>query len=127
MSGSIQRVEHVETELDTYDDGYPALARWMAQDPDNETLIFRKFDSLSTRNLLYLQAELFDIERRMFELERQIPASRNVTLMESVRRWETFVDEAARNLAQGQLRPEKELMELVVVMREKLKEYRKFS
>jgi hypothetical protein len=47
--------------------------------------------------------------------------------MESVRRWETFVDEAARNLAQGQLRPEKELMELVVVMREKLKEYRKFS
>jgi hypothetical protein len=106
MSGSIPRVEYVETELDTYDDGYPALARWMAQDPDNETLIFRKFDSLSTRNLLYLQAELFDIERRMFEIERQIPASRNVTLIESARRWETFVDEAARNLAQGQPRPE---------------------
>jgi hypothetical protein len=36
MTGSIPRIKDIETDLDTYDDGYPGLARWMAQDPDNE-------------------------------------------------------------------------------------------
>jgi hypothetical protein len=126
MAGFVSIQEDAESGLGAYNDGYPALARWMAQDPDNETLIFRKFDSLSTRNLLYLQAELVEIERRVFDLESQIPESRDVTLMESLRRWETFVEEAARNAAQGSPRPEKELMVLVVSMRKKLKEYRKF-
>jgi hypothetical protein len=135
MSGSMSRVEDVETNLDTYNDGYPAFARWMAQDPDNETLIFRKFDSLSTRNLLYLQAELMDIQRQMFDLESQIAASRDVTLMQSVRQWETFVEQATQAMPAtmptgstplpSQPRPEIVLMDLVLSTRTKLKEYRK--
>lgn len=110
-----------DVELGVYNDGYPALAHWMAQDPDSETLIFRKFDSLSVRNLLYLQAELFDIEGRLLKLEKQISKRRDITLMESARRWETFIE----NAEGPNVRPEQEMMELVVKMRKKLKEYRK--
>lgn len=111
----------VDVEIGMYNDGYPALAHWMAQDPDNETLMFRKFDSLSARNLLYMQAELFDIQKRISNLDRQIIKSRDITLMESTRRWETFVE----NARLVQPRPEHEMMELATDMRKKLKAYRK--
>ncbi|KAF1365087.1 hypothetical protein EJ07DRAFT_96542, partial [Lizonia empirigonia] len=91
----------------------------IAQDPDNETLIFRKFDGLGVRNLLYMQAELFDIEKRVLAFERQISSCQDMDLRVSVRRWETFVE----NAASTHPRPEQELMKLVKEMREKTKEY----
>jgi hypothetical protein len=111
----------IDVESGNCNDGYPALAQWIAQDPDNETLIFRKFDGLGTRNLLYMQAELFDVERRVLEFERQISSSRDMDLRISIRRWETLV-ENANTIYQ---RPEQELMKLVKEMRVKVKEYRK--
>ena len=41
MAGFVSAEGDAESELGAYNDGYPALARWMAQDPDNETLTFR--------------------------------------------------------------------------------------
>jgi hypothetical protein len=109
-----------DVEAGVYEDGYPGLANWMAQDPDNETLIFRKFDKLSVRNILYMQAELFDLERKILEFERRISEKNDVDLMDSVRRWETFVERTTIN-SQG---IEHELWELIIESKRKLKEYR---
>jgi hypothetical protein len=43
-------------------DGYPALADFIAQDPDHETFVFRRFKGLSARNILNLQGELIALE-----------------------------------------------------------------
>lgn len=51
--------------------GYAEAANWMARDVDNETLIYRRFDELGTRNLLYLQSELLSLEHRLNELDRE--------------------------------------------------------
>ncbi|KAI8939335.1 hypothetical protein NX059_003126 [Plenodomus lindquistii] len=110
-----------DIELGVYHDGYPALAHWMAQDPDNETLIFRKFDDLSTRNLLYMQAELFALQRSIIEIETQMANCNDVMLIESARRWETLIVNANANGVQP--RPEKELMRLIAESKVRLKEY----
>jgi hypothetical protein len=57
----------------------------MAQDPDNETLIFRKFDSLAARNLLYLQAELFELKRKISKVENKYLERQNIDMMLSAR------------------------------------------
>jgi hypothetical protein len=56
------------SELDTveirYVSGYPSLASFIASDKDKSTVIYRRFDCLFARNLLYLQSELAELERR---------------------------------------------------------------
>ncbi|ORX94927.1 hypothetical protein BCR34DRAFT_620029 [Clohesyomyces aquaticus] len=47
--------------------GYPALADRIALKPGNA--IFRGFSALNNRNLLYMQAELSSVERRLRDLE----------------------------------------------------------
>jgi hypothetical protein len=49
----------VDIELKThYLPGYPSLANFIASDRDRTTLIYKRFDELAARNLLYLAAEL---------------------------------------------------------------------
>lgn len=48
-------------------DGYPTFARFIAKDPD--AAIYRKFESLSARNLLYQQSQLNDLEGQLEELD----------------------------------------------------------
>jgi hypothetical protein len=50
--------------------GYPSLADFIAQDPDHETYVFRRFKRLGVRNVLYLQGELIKIERELEALEK---------------------------------------------------------
>ncbi len=111
-----------DIELGIPQEGYPALADWIAADPDDETLIFRKFDRLSARNLLFLQAQLYALEAELDELEKELSSSRDVSQRESVRRWETLVKNA-----QDADRPEFRLMNLAGEIREKLREYRALS
>lgn len=49
-------------------DGFPSLAHFISEDTDGA--IFRKFDSLSARNLLYLQSNVNDLRTRLGELDR---------------------------------------------------------
>jgi hypothetical protein len=58
----------VRRSLDDLVIGYPRLAGRMEQLP--ETAIFRRFDALNARNLLYLQAELTSIEDDLINQER---------------------------------------------------------
>lgn len=49
--------------------GYPKLAERMSIAP--ETAVFRRFGFLNTLNLLYLQAELMDIEDQLKHLQKK--------------------------------------------------------
>ena len=50
-------------------DGYPAFAEFIARDRD--AAIYRKFERLSARNLLYQQSELHDLERQLDCMDQQ--------------------------------------------------------
>jgi hypothetical protein len=49
--------------------GYPKLARYIGASP--EVAIFRRFGALNAQNLLYLQAELVHLEKKLYELEER--------------------------------------------------------
>ncbi|CAG9975056.1 unnamed protein product [Clonostachys byssicola] len=105
-----------DVELGLPQDGYPALANWIAADPDSETFIFRKFNRLAARNLLYLQSELCTLEGSLEKLDSQIGKDRSLKM--SARMWEMLVEKAEDNN-----RPEWEWMELRRDIKDKLKEY----
>ena len=48
-------------------EGYPSFAEFIAK--DNDATIYRKFENLSARNLLYKQSELHELERKLEELD----------------------------------------------------------
>lgn len=100
--------------------GFAALSSLMASDGDQELLIFRRFDDISARNLLYLQCELLSIEDRLKKWDRNVLRSRNTKLEEVAYRWEEMVKQAKEGKDEA-----KEMMELVYQLRSKIKEYRK--
>lgn len=50
-------------------EGYPSFAYFIARDGD--AAIYRKFDQLSARSLLYLQSELHELEGKLRQLDRE--------------------------------------------------------
>jgi hypothetical protein len=46
-------------------DGFPSLSDFIASDHDRTSLVFRRFDRLAARNLLYLQSELAALEAKL--------------------------------------------------------------
>jgi len=58
---------------DDHPRGYPALARFIGSDKD--FFVFRRFNTLSARNLLFLQGELIELEERLQELDLLEPSS----------------------------------------------------
>lgn len=54
-----------------YIDGFPALAAFIASDPDRSTFIYKRFDRLASRNLLTLQSELADMQSQLDAFDRE--------------------------------------------------------
>lgn len=108
-------------------DGYPSLAKWIAQDPDSETFIFRRFNKLSARNILHLQSQLIELEARQERLDEELRQDTNLEARQSLRRWERFIQRygdplgASPSAHGGQLA---ERAQLVIDVQTKLKEYR---
>lgn len=100
-------------------DGYSSLATWIAHDPDNESYVFRKFGRLSARNLLNLQSQLLDLERRIDTWDDEARRSQDFDLRQSMRRWETF-----EKFAKDPRRPEYQKAKLDQELKEKIQEYR---
>lgn len=75
-------------------DGYPALADFLAQDIDNETYVFRKFERLAARNILYLQGELIKLESDVDALERGARDSTDSDVHLSLRSWAELAENA---------------------------------
>ncbi|OQV07876.1 hypothetical protein CLAIMM_12235 [Cladophialophora immunda] len=101
-------------------DGYRGLARFMIRDKDRSPCIFRRFDELGVRNLLYLQSELLEIEKRLEELDiAHIQAPLNVKA--DLRDWKGMsvkhdVDQPSRSQIQ-------ERIDLVLRLRYMIREY----
>lgn len=99
--------------------GFAAVSSLMASDGDQELLIFRKFDQLSARNLLYLQCELLLIEERLKKWDKKVSMSGDMDLEEAAETWEVLVEQAEHGNAEA-----KEMIDLVGQLRAKMKEYR---
>jgi hypothetical protein len=98
-------------------EGYPSFAEFITQDQD--AAIYRKFERLSARNLLYLQSELHDLEGQLQRLDRDDAKDiGNVEAQKAAREWKYYADE--RN---SRARLHRELQARIV---EKLRAYRTF-
>ena len=61
--------------------GYPSFAHFISQDGD--AAIYRRYESLSARNLLYLQSELHELEGQLEALDAEDAKDRQVDDKES--------------------------------------------
>jgi TolA-binding protein len=114
--------KEAEIELGVLRDGYPALADWIARDPDNETFVFRKFDKLASRNILHLQAQLTALEREIEQLDIQARQSPESDVRQSLRRYETLINRATDAANPGSL--ESQLISKLKELKELIKDYR---
>ncbi|KAJ9604335.1 hypothetical protein H2200_011169 [Cladophialophora chaetospira] len=100
-------------------DGYRGLAWFMVSDKDRSPCIFRRFDELAARNLLYLQSQLLAIEDKLKELDVDHIAA-PLSVKAGLRNWngmETDVDETCRQSMM-------ERTALILKLRETMREYR---
>ncbi|UKZ78867.1 hypothetical protein TrVFT333_006613 [Trichoderma virens FT-333] len=99
-------------------EGFAQVARWIAFDPDSESFIYRKFDELAARNLLYLQAELLVLEKQLDQTDKNDAESDDMGLADTIMTWETLERQYKNGNEEARIR-----MNLIVKMRDKLKEY----
>ena len=101
--------------------GYPSLAAFIASDLDHSSVLYKRFDKLAARNILYLQSELVELERRQDELDRE-DLDDELAAKKAARDWTAFKDAATVVGSKAE-----ERMELVMEIREKIKEYSKLK
>jgi hypothetical protein len=99
-------------------EGYPKLSRLMASYP--EAAIFRRFGALNAEKLLYLQAELQDLEIALRKQQKEDLASNRRDRILYSRDWWTLKESGAAEAEEGN---DGRQWELVLKIRKKLKEY----
>jgi hypothetical protein len=106
-------------------DRFPSLASFIASDPDHTLLVFKRFDKLAARNLLYLQSELIALQAQqdLFDAEDQSLENDDRQAKQCAMDWESF------KTASSDPRNEKQKvrMKLMLEIRHKLKEYSKYT
>lgn len=95
------------TEIKNVPPGYPSVAALISK--DNDFAIFRKFRYLNARNLLYLQAELIELENELETLDRSLEIKKHTDQLKS---WSAFTLDGDRR-------------DLVLRIRKTLDEYSK--
>ncbi len=116
-----QDVENPSEKPREYLDGFPSFAAFIASDKD--LAIYRRFDRLSARNLLYLQSEIIALEAELDELDGDdfnAARTRDLDVMQSARCWEAMVRGSAVFDSRDAAR-----MELIRKLRGLMKEYRR--
>ena len=107
-------------------EGYADLAEYIVSDEDLS--VYRRFCSLSARNLLYLQAELQVLEAQLRNLDKKCQADienggdlgEKMEILQAAKDWESFVRKA--NFGDER---QLEKMKIVMEIRRVMKEYRK--
>jgi hypothetical protein len=105
--------------------GFALVASKIARDSDKTTTIYRRFDELSARNLLFYQAELAELEGQQREYDEVDRNAKDQASIECQRDWSEFEKHASEDENGMVQRREKEKMELAMKIREKLENYRK--
>jgi len=106
--------------------GFPRVADKIASDPDKTTTIYRRFDRLSARNLLFLEAEIAELEALQNKYDANDLVAANQVVIDSHSDWRKFEryanekDQDGRHTQPSQAAK----MELALKIKEKLKEYR---
>ncbi|KAF5521041.1 hypothetical protein CGCA056_v008763 [Colletotrichum aenigma] len=103
--------------------GYLTAASWLARDVDNETLIFRKFDTLSAANLLYMQSEILELGKRLEHLHFTTVHGDDMDLKDAASTWETLVEQSRAGTTSFR-EDAKQRMNLIKELRERLRENR---
>src|SRR5687768_16260513 len=75
-------------------EGYPALARWIARDPDGETFVFRKFNRSASRYILHLQACIISLESEIDEQDRIARTHADYEVRQGSKCWEMLSERA---------------------------------
>ena len=96
-------------------DAYPSFADFIASDP--ELSIFKRFDRLSSRNLLYLQSELLDLQAQLQSFDEEDYNEKTGEVILSARCWETFSAKAEEHPR------ENERMSIILKIRSQMKAY----
>ena len=107
--------------------GFPRVAHKLASDPDKTTTIFRRFDRLSARNLILLEAELAELEERQDRLDEEDRKSSSEEARQCHTEWSTFEHLATGRDPKGNPTNPGQAgkLELALKIRAKIKEYRK--
>lgn len=84
---------------------------------DDELLIFGRFRVLGSRNLLYLQSSLLELQKRLSEFDEQDAREMDMDILLSTACWETFSARAK------ELSREADRMEVIDRIRITTKEY----
>lgn len=128
-----------------YVSGFGSLASFMASDADHSPLVFRRFDKLAARDLVYYQSQLshlqaeqdeFDIQdRKDIDSTESGREDRRDTIRDCVQDWKTFEDAASQGGSPTLTAQEptsgaayeswKKRMDLALRIRKTLKDYRK--
>ena len=102
--------------------GFAGVADFIASDKEHSTSIYRQFQKIAARNILYLQSELRELELRQEEFDRD-DAAGDLDAIQAAVDWQEFCDRARDPNDERA----KERMQLVKEIREKVKEYRMSS
>lgn len=113
-------------------DGYRLFSDFISSDPLRSTAIFRRFDRLAMRNLLYLESELAALESEVERLDMDLIPE---TLVNHLGDWTILKAEAeyaeectTENVSEEEARKQELMiarMRLVKKIRVKVKKYRK--
>ncbi|KAK0375501.1 hypothetical protein CLIM01_07157 [Colletotrichum limetticola] len=95
---------------------YPAFSDFIASDP--ELSVFRSFETLSARNLLYLQSQMLEVENELHRLDEEDARNTDLDAFISIKCWEVF---SARAQEEGS--SEAKRMSLIRRLKEVTKEY----
>ena len=88
---------------------------------DDELPIFRRFDRLNARNLLYMQSELIALEAQFQGLDYDDAQDGSMDVMQSAKCWETLL------LRAEEYPHETERMELIKKIRTVIRGYSRYS
>jgi len=115
----VQRQQDIEIQNaeKAYVNGYPTLAHFIAQDKDRSASIYRSYHRLTSRNLLYLEAELFELEKQQDDLDEQ-DLKGDLSAKEYARDFEILSSSSDSRCEARR--------ELMLRSRAKIKEYRKW-
>lgn len=117
MSGPLEDIELAASEKE-YPDGFASVAAFIAKDADNTSTIYRRFNRLAARNLLYLQSRLQKLEAVQDENDDKCLGTNDEGSKRAATSWEDF-----ESLAQAG-GSEKERMEVAGGIERALKTYR---
>jgi len=110
---------NIDTEARTHNlSGYPSLAHFIASDRDRTTLIYKRYDGLAARNLLYLQSELAELQAKQRAFDQEDLTS-SLSTKQCARNYSDF-----EKAVQADETKQKDRWKLMKDIRVTLKEYR---